>query len=107
MNGRVAQRRIHRRHRWRSANGAPGRGADGLRRGVRALAGRDVAGGAAAVVGRDCLARARRRRATGAAAVVVDGLNLDAVDVLRLTQHPPGWSEVARALDAGAPEDTP
>ena len=79
MNGRVAQRRIHRRHRWRSANGAPGRGADGLRRGVRALAGRDVAGGAAAVVGRDCLARARRRRATGAAAVVVDGLNLIAV----------------------------
>ena len=85
-------------------NGAPGRGADGLRRGVRALAGRDVAGGAAGVVGRDCLARARRRRATAAAAVVVDEINLDAVDVLRLAQHRPGSSAVARTLDAGAPK---
>ena len=59
------------------------------------------------IVAIDGVPRGRRRRATGTVAVAGDGLNLDAVDVLRLARYLSGWSEVARALDAGAPEDKP
>ena len=63
--GRAADRqRLHRRHRWHSGNGAPGRGAAGVRCGVRALAGRDRSRASQGVVGRDCLARAWGDRCT-------------------------------------------